>query len=326
MSLAEAADIVEPIRASMAETEQELAQLFDADTPAIEALSEHVQRFSGKRLRPMLVHLCGGMVGERSHEHAKIGAFIETLHMASLMHDDVLDEADTRRQVTTLNSLYGNQVPILMGDLVFARAFSLSLALSRPEGARTLAHASEAICLGEIEQSFLRYTREYDEGAYFKVIQLKTAVLFGAACKLGALYAGGNDEQVEALKEFGENLGMAFQIIDDCLDVVGDERIVGKSLGTDLETGKVTLPIIRLADTLDEADQDRLRDVLYGEVAGRRRDVLAETFEIAPIVERCQAEADAYLQRCRDILDGFDDCAEHQSLAGLLGFVIARRH
>ena len=327
MTLAEAAkSIAEPVLAELALAENELANMFADESEAVKDMAGQANQYGGKRVRPILVMLCGGMVGTRTHEHTKLAAIVEILHMASLMHDDVLDEADTRRQVTTLNALYGNQLPILMGDLVYTRAFSLSISLSTLHAAHVLARASEAICLGEIEQSFLRYSRDYDESRYYRVIELKTGELFGASCELGARYAGGTDEQTEALREFGESLGMGFQIIDDCLDIVGDEGVVGKSLGTDLETGKVTLPIIRLAQTLDDAGKERLRHVLYGDIEGRRRDLLAETFDLDPIVARCQEEATDWVRKSLAKLDMFDEGPEKSSLRDICTFIINRTY
>lgn len=327
MTLAEAAkSIAEPVLAELALAENELANMFADESEAVKDMAGQANQYGGKRLRPILVLLCGGMVGTRTDEHPKLAAIVEILHMASLMHDDVLDEADTRRQVTTLNALYGNQLPILMGDLVYTRAFSLSISLSTLHAAHVLARASEAICLGEIEQSFLRYSRDYDESRYYRVIELKTGELFGASCELGARYAGGTDEQTDALREFGESLGMGFQIIDDCLDIVGDEGVVGKSLGTDLETGKVTLPIIRLAQTLDDAGKERLRHVLYGDIEGRRRDLLAQTFDLDPIVARCQEEATGWVRKSLAKLEMFDEGPEKSSLRDICNFIINRTY
>jgi octaprenyl-diphosphate synthase len=327
MMLAQAAAMIrEPIQKEMDATEVVLREFFEDESEAVSEMGAQATQYSGKRLRPMLVHLSGRMVGETTDEHPKIAAIIEILHMASLMHDDVLDEADTRRKVSTLNALYGNQLPILMGDLIYSRAFTMSLYMSTLDAAHTLAYASEAICLGEIEQSFLRYSREYDESRYFRVIELKTSALFAAACQLGTLYAGGNTEQVATMKSFGANLGKAFQIIDDCLDVVGDESVVGKSLGTDLETGKVTLPIIRLAQTLDEAGKEELRQLLYGPVDARRRDLLTEKYDLGPILDGCQSEATVAVQTCVDLLTKMPDNHPRQCLNDICSFVINRTY
>ena len=157
MTTLKAADLFECVRPGLGATERILSQITHSDSEPVAALFTHVTRFGGKRLRPALVHLTGGMVGKTSGEHAIIGAIIEALHISSLLHDDVLDEADTRRRVGTLNSLHGNEVPILLGDLLYSRAFALSLDLSSLHAARELADASVAICRGEIEQSFIRF-------------------------------------------------------------------------------------------------------------------------------------------------------------------------
>ncbi len=327
MTLALAAQSISaPVRDQLAATEDKLVELFSDPSTAVSDMSKQVTAYGGKRLRPILVHLCSKVSGTPNHEHVVIAAVVECLHMSSLMHDDVLDEGETRRQVTTLNALYGNQLPILMGDLIYTRAFHATLQLSSNRAAQLLCDAAEAICLGEIEQSFLRYTREYDKSRYYRVIELKTASLFGAACELGSHYAGGSEESSQALRRYGENLGMGFQIIDDCLDVIGDEGVVGKSLGTDLETGKVTLPIIRLADTLDDDGKDELREVLYGPTEESRRVLLQRTFDITDVVRSCQEEATEFVKQSLAQLDGFPECEARSSLADICNFVINRTY
>lgn len=324
--LTKASDLFACVAPGLAATERELARLCSTGAPAVDALFAHVTTYGGKRLRPALVHLCAGLAGRPTAEHASIGAIVEALHISSLLHDDVLDEADTRRRVATLNALHGNETPILLGDMLYARAFSLALMLSTMDTARELARVSEDVCRGEIEQSFIRFRADLDEQPYLNVIRDKTASLYRASCALGAHYAGGDSAQVEALSRFGHGLGMAFQIIDDCLDVIGDETIVGKSLGTDLETGKITLPVIRLARRLSVAERADLQRLLSEPVAGRRRDVLRETYDIDGIVEECHAEANAYVEGCVRELEAFDDCEEKRSLSRLCGFVLSREH
>jgi len=323
-SMAQAAEVYAPITDGMTASEAVLAEVFDSDSEAIADLCRHLNTFGGKRLRPALVHLCAGLVGKSNHEHAEVGAIIETLHICSLLHDDVLDEADTRRKVPTINALHGNEVPILLGDLLYSRAFTRMLALSTLDAARDLAVSTEAVCRGEIEQSFFRLATDLDEERYFRVIRDKTASLYASACRLGALYAGATRETAEDLARFGFDLGIAFQIIDDCLDVVGDERIVGKSLGTDLETGKITLPIIRLARTLTGADRERFLELLHGDVEGSRREALCASFDLESVVHECQQEANGFIERCLATLEPFDDGAEKQSLQAICGFVLSR--
>lgn len=326
MSLLAANDLYAPVAEELAATERWLSEMFADEPESVRALLGHVNRYGGKRLRPALVHLCGGVAGQRTDEHPLIGAIVESLHLASLLHDDVLDVADTRRQVATLNALHGNEVPILLGDLVYARAFSLSLTLSLPHASRELAATSQAIVRGEIEQSFFCFSAELDEARYLRIIRDKTAALYAASCSLGARYAGGGEAQVRALRAFGLDLGVAFQIIDDCLDLVGDEQVVGKSLGTDLETGKITLPVIRLARRLAGADRARLDSLLRGEVQGRRRDALRAAFDLDEAVAECQAEANRHLSRCVQAAGQLPDGPERRSLQSLCDFVLNRSH
>jgi octaprenyl-diphosphate synthase len=323
-TLSPVADIFTPVAPGLAATESVLTDLFTNDSEAVMGLCRHLTRFGGKRLRPALVHLTGGMVGTPTDEHAIIGAMVEALHMASLLHDDVLDGADTRRKVATLNALHGNEIPILLGDVLYSRAFALSLNMSTLHAARELAVASEAICRGEIEQSFLRFRLDVPDSAYFDVIRAKTAQMYATACSLGARYAGGTDAQVHALARFGFDLGMGFQIIDDCLDIVGDEGVVGKSLGTDLETGKITLPILRLGRRLAGDDLERYKALVMGDMEGSRRDALRAAFDVDSVVAECQAEANTFVERCLATLAPFTDGPEKRSLQSICRFVLAR--
>jgi octaprenyl-diphosphate synthase len=326
MSVVQAADLFAPVAAGMEATERWLADMHRDEPESVRALLGHVGRFGGKRLRPALVHLCAGVAGRPTAEHALLGAIVESLHLASLLHDDVLDRADTRRQVATLNALHGNEVPVLLGDLVYARAFALSLTLSTTHAARELAATSQAIVRGEIDQSFFRFSDELDEARYLRVIRGKTASLYAAACGLGARYAGGSEAEVCALHAFGDGLGLAFQVIDDCLDLVGDERIVGKSLGTDLETGKVTLPVIRLARRLAGPDRLRLDRLLRGEVEGSRREALRAAFDLEPVVAECQAAANEHVARAVAAVRPLREGPERASLLALCDFVLQRSH
>lgn len=336
MSVAQAG-IVAPIVKGMAETERILSEvLFVDDTESVARLMSHVSRFSGKRLRPALVHLCGQLAGAQGLEQAAaektttelatIGAIMEALHMATLLHDDVLDEASVRRQVPTLNDMMGNQVPVLLGDLLYARAFDLSLSLPTIRAAREISAMTQELCRGEIEQSVFRFDGQPDEERYFRVIRGKTASMFRTSCLLGTVYGGGDAQQAAALADYGTGLGLAFQIIDDCLDVVGDEEIAGKSLGTDLETGKVTLPIIRLAGHLDAEGLARLDHLLNGSDVGDRRLALRESFDLDNAVAECHDEADRQLHRCLAILDDFVPGQPRQALTELCTFVLERSH
>lgn len=320
-----AGDVMGSVRAGMEETDRILREeILTDETESVLSIMRHVSQFSGKRLRPALVHLCGGLVGGRNHELAMIGAMLEALHMATLLHDDVLDQARMRRKVPTLNELHGNQVPVLLGDMIYARTFDLSLRLPTLVAAREMSRMTQDLCRGEIDQSFFRFDGHPDEERYYRVIKGKTAAMFKSACELGVHYGGGSEAQARSMAGFGIDLGTAFQIIDDCLDVVGDERVAGKSLGTDLETGKVTLPVIRLARHLDEAGIAHLRQLLTGPVDGDRRALLRSEFPLDEAVRGCHEEADRFLHGCLATLSCFPASAERQGLLDLCTFVLER--
>lgn len=319
-------DILAPVKDGMAATDRVLREeILQGEVEPVARMMEHILQFSGKRVRPALVHLSGGLVGARNHELAVIGAMLEALHMATLLHDDVIDGATVRRRVPTLNALYDDNRPILLGDLIYARTFDLSLKLPTLEAAVAISRMTQDVCCGEIEQSFTEFEHHHDEERYYRIIRGKTAAMFRTGCELGVRYGGGTDEQARAMSDFGLDLGTAFQIIDDCLDVVGDERVAGKSLGTDLETGKVTLPIIRLARTLDARGLADLREILESE-GGHRRERLRERFDLDAPVAECHQVANAHLESCLARLDAFPPGPQRQGLSDLCTFVLERSH
>ena len=218
-------------------------------TPKVQDLAplvDHVSRYRGKQLRPALLFLGARLFGEPKESHFTCAKVVELIHLATLVHDDILDEAEVRRRRPTVNQLHGNEVPVLLGDYIYALAFQLSLTLDDLTCARLLADVTRVICQGEITQTAHRLAADWTEERYYEVIGEKTASLYGAACRLGGHYAGAAPTPCATLWDFGYQLGMVFQIVDDCLDLCGDEAVVGKSLGTDLATGKLTLPLLYL--------------------------------------------------------------------------------
>ncbi|MBU0755822.1 MAG: polyprenyl synthetase family protein, partial [Planctomycetes bacterium] len=213
--------VKEMINPEMRRVESTIEEALSADTEALMKLLEHVSLYGGKRLRPALVLIISKALGGTSEDHIKLGAVIELIHTASLIHDDILDEATMRRRESTVNHLHGNHVPVLLGDFVYARAFGLSLTLSTPVASRKLAEVTQTICAGEIEQIFHRGEFDLKEETYYSIIQAKTASLYAAACGLAAAYSpNGSVEVVKSLERYGLCLGTAFQIVDDCLDII----------------------------------------------------------------------------------------------------------
>ena len=197
------------------------------------SLIEHLRHYRGKRLRPLLLLLTAKACGNVHHAHHVLGAVVEMIHTATLVHDDVLDEADTRRHVRTMNADHGNKISILLGDLLFTNAFHQTSTLGEARACRWIGEATNNVCAGELRQISERGNLHLREEDYFAIIEGKTAALTECCCRLGAVYAGAEPDVIEQMAAYGRHLGIAFQIADDVLDLVGHEGTVGKTLGTD---------------------------------------------------------------------------------------------
>ncbi len=232
------------------------------DDPFIGELVSHVLQTKGKLLRPALVCLsalaCGGGSGAR----LEVAGAVEMIHVASLIHDDVIDAAGLRRGQASVNALWGNQVAVLLGDYLFSKAFHLLARLHDADLAAAVAGATVKMSQAEIKQIKYGNTPHTDEALYFDIIGGKTAYLFSAACRCGALTAAAADGEAAALTEFGLEWGMAFQITDDALDLTATPEQVGKPIGSDIQTGKVTLPVIHALANAPEPDRRRLRQLI----------------------------------------------------------------
>ncbi|HVS71608.1 MAG TPA: polyprenyl synthetase family protein [Phycisphaerae bacterium] len=225
-----------------------------SDLPNVNQLVTHVARFRGKMLRPTLVLLAGlasmDPLDGLTADHITLATVVEMVHMATLVHDDILDGAEVRRRGATINHLHGNEAAVLLGDYLISHAFHLCSSLQGEARAGTLTasrligQTTNILCEGELTQNYHRHNWQLDEQTYFLIIYRKTAALTEACCRLGAMYASERCAFADALAAYGRHLGLAFQIVDDILDIVGQQKTVGKSLGTDIEKGKLTLPLI----------------------------------------------------------------------------------
>jgi octaprenyl-diphosphate synthase len=213
---------------------------------------------AGKMLRPALVLLSGRCFGMLSDRHITLATMAELIHTASLLHDDVLDQATTRRNTPTANTLHGNEAAVLLGDYLLSRVFSLGMEFDDVEIGRVFSATAMALCQGELLQNLQRQNWLLDETMYLEIIRGKTAELFGSCCYLGAYAAGADKARIDSLREYGIRLGLAFQITDDLLDFTGREEAVGKTLGTDLAKRKPTLPVIHAVSTATDGVRRQL--------------------------------------------------------------------
>ena len=256
------------------------AQAFD---PAVEGYVAYACESSGKRLRPALALLAGGATGNIGPSHLELAVILELIHAATLVHDDIMDGAEKRRDLPTANAKWGNTISVLLGDCMFAHALKISTSFSSAEITRKIADAATDVCSGEIIQTQRRFDLNLSISDYFKIIEMKTAALFGAATELGALLNETSPQIISAMKAYGLKLGTAYQVYDDCLDIVGDEAKAGKTLGSDLVKGKLTLPILHFLQNCTEGDRALWSEVI---LSGHGTDDLVDA-----VVERGSLKA-----------------------------------
>jgi octaprenyl-diphosphate synthase len=282
-------DLDGPIAADLEEVERVLARSLRNRHARVAAVVDHVRHYRGKRLRPVLLLLAARACGRVTAAHHVLGAVVEMIHTATLVHDDVLDGARVRRRVATVNALWGTKTSVLLGDYLFTHAFHLASTVDAA-ACRMIGAATDRVCEGELCQVLQAGNLELSEAEYFDIIDGKTAELTACCCRLGAHYAGTTAEVIEALARFGRYVGQAFQIADDLLDLVGSEKTAGKSLGTDLEQGKLTLPLIHLLHAAPEPVAARARHLLTA-ADNHRRDTLRPCLEEAGSLEYARRRA-----------------------------------
>ena len=223
----------------------------------INGLLEHISSRSGKMIRPGLVLLAGRCCGKITDKHISVAAILEMIHNATLLHDDVIDEGKQRRGLPTINSLWGNESAVLLGDFLLSHVFKMCAELEL-KAAGTIASAAVRLCKGELRQVFQKHNWQLSETEYIDIITEKSAVLFSSSCLLGGLLAGASESQAQSLADFGLNAGIAFQITDDLLDIVGDESKTGKTPGNDVDKHKLTLAVIHLLKAVDESEKNTI--------------------------------------------------------------------
>jgi octaprenyl-diphosphate synthase len=232
------------IAQDMHEVDQVIARRLDSGVPLIGQVSRYIIAAGGKRLRPALLLLTSGALGYRGEQRFNLAAVVEFIHTATLLHDDVVDDSALRRGNATANETFGNPASVLVGDFLYSRAFQMMVDAQNMRVMQVLADATNVIAEGEVMQLMNMHNAALDEAGYLQVIRSKTAKLFEASARVGAILAGSTPAMEEACAVYGQALGTAFQVIDDLLDYTGDAEVMGKNLGDDLREGKITLPLI----------------------------------------------------------------------------------
>ena len=275
----------------------------------------------GKMLRPALVLLSGGCIGSLRAEHIELGAIVEMIHLASLLHDDVIDQAQTRRGRSSANTLWGNTQAVLLGDFVLSKAFGLGAAVELSGAATVLCQTAEAICTGEIQQNLRKGDWNLTEAEYLSIIEGKTASLFGACCYLGGLAAEAKPSVCESLRRYGVSLGFAFQMIDDLLDILGSPAAEGKTLGTDFLHEKLTLPVIHWLGQGDFSPQKAKLEKLLRDSDHRG---LCDAINGGGSVDYTLSRAEEFAEQARRSLAEVPDGEAKETLLRLVSYVLHR--
>ncbi len=318
------AQLYQSISADLVEANRIFRDELISDQGFISDICRHVEQFHGKQLRPALLLLCAQACGGVTRAHSVLAAVVEMVHIATLVHDDILDEADIRRRAATVNRLWGNERAVLVGDFLFSHAYHLCSSLADQYAARIIGQTGVMLCEGEMMQNVSRGNFELTESEYFDIISRKTASLIGICGLLGARYAGADVRTAERMREFGESLGIAFQIVDDVLDLNGDEVEAGKSLGRDVHKGKMTLPLIHYLRSCKSVQKQAMLTILRGDDPQRYRQI-ARILSDSDSIEYANAAAFAQVSAARAVLADLPSSDARSSLDAMAEFVLSRR-
>jgi octaprenyl-diphosphate synthase len=306
--------------------EEEINKNLQSSVPLIALVTRYIMRSGGKRLRPLLTVLAARLLNYQGNDHYGLSIVFEYLHAATLLHDDVVDNAELRRGRPSANTLWGNAAVVLVGDFLLATSFFLSVMSGNLKILRILSETTTSMAEGEILQLINSDNLEITEAEYIEVIKRKTAILISAACQIGAILAQADEEQEEALRRFGLNLGIAFQLRDDFLDYTGSEEEFGKPVGKDLQEGKITLPLIRALQSSNDGDRQSLVELIISD-----RDYEQIFAKVKRIIQDHQGLdytdklANRHITEAKSALSIFPESATRQSLLEIAEYVVTRR-
>ncbi len=319
-------DFLEPtIGADMAAVDRVMRTSLASDVALIRQVAEYIVTGGGKRLRPALLLLTAGATGYRGQDHHALAAVIEMIHTATLLHDDVVDESDLRRGHATANARFGNAASVLVGDFLYSRAFQMMVGQGRMRVLEILSEATNVIAEGEVLQLTNAGNIDLAERPYLEVIRRKTAKLFEASARLGAVLGGAPIDRENALADYGMHLGTAFQLVDDVLDYSGSVETIGKNLGDDLAEGKMTLPLIRAMSTGSPDDATLIRHAIAGGGLTDFAPVVA-ALERTGALKYARECAEREVELAATCLVGLPDSPHRQNLLELTTFAAQRTY
>ena len=298
--LVRVARLVQP---HLEEVERRIAQQAAAFDPEIEGYVTYAIGGRGKRLRPLLALLAGGATGKINSGHVDLAVIVELIHIATLVHDDIMDEAERRRAQPTVNARWGNSLSVLLGDCLFAHALNLSTSFENADISRAIALAAREICSGEMIQTQRCFDLKLQVEDYLRIVEKKTGSLFAAAAELAALISEADTNVIQTFRNFGVQVGTAYQIYDDCLDLAGNESVTGKTLGTDLRKGKFTLPVLFFLRSASDFERERCCQLVLEERIEEMTELLRNGAANGALNESISAGSDL-IREAQATLDG----------------------
>lgn len=320
-----AKEILDLVQDDLRAVEREISLESMASGSVVSTISQHLNRNGGKRLRPILLLLSAKLVGETSPSAIHMGAVVELIHTATLVHDDIIDVAETRRGKPSTNVLWGNHTSVLAGDWLYMQAFQIALRERNFHILDILIALTQSMVEGELLQLERIGRLNVTEADYMELIDRKTAGLFSACARMGGVAGGGTEEQEQKLGDFSWNLGMAFQLIDDVLDFTAHEEVLGKPVGGDLREGKVTLPVIYALQSCDASERSVIEQVVRDRsYSNAPLNTVLEILERRGGIERARERANAFTGKARAAIHEFPESPYQRALATVTELVTDR--
>jgi octaprenyl-diphosphate synthase len=318
--------IFSQIRSDLERIEAEIERQLTTKIPLISLVGRYIMGSGGKRLRPLLMILAARLCGYRGKRDAALSVVFEFVHAATLLHDDVVDHAEVRRSKPAANTIWGNPAVVLIGDFLYSKAILMAVGHDKLRILEVLTDATTKMAEGEVLQLINSDNLEIEEQEYLEVVTRKTAVLISAACQIGGLFASGPATQVQALRDYGHHLGIAFQLIDDTLDYTGDLKELGKPVGNDIQEGKVTLPLIYALQNGDSALTARLRSIFSSDEIPREDFLEARDLVVqAGGIDYTQRLAMDHVNEAKEALGAFPPHPTRDLMLDIADYVLFRR-
>jgi len=319
------ADVWDAYRLELDGVEEQVKKNLNSSVTLVNTVAAHILNSGGKRIRPLLLLLSARLCGYSGVEHHQLGSLVEFIHTATLLHDDVVDDADIRRGRRTARRVWGNQISILVGDYLYSKAMCQVVEFRSQGINEVLADACKKMAEGEVLQLYYNGNPDMPEIDYIKIVEHKTAGLIAAACRMGAILAEATDAQQDALFRFGQYLGIAFQVADDTLDYTANGESLGKTLGQDLRQGKATLPLLHLLHHCPEQDRQMIKDRMETRTltdADLRR--LIKLMEEYGSIAYALSRAQAYIAAAKRDLNQFEDSTAKRALSVAADYMVTR--